>query len=233
MLPADSLGLQTFFLVKLCLKEVFAPEVHYSWRVLRGFGVVHKGVSVTGAEQKSPVVTPGRGRLALTLQTFVSHGNSFSDSSFSRCAENSAWIVTWNSLMHFKIIPCYPNQWCFTCPGSLCTPKCKCKAVWQDKKCRWFRRCSGNNEGSETHPGSPSGVTPLLCGRPCSAASSANQTLKCRFWSLKWLRYFTLFLPLLSPNKLSVVHSCMLRGLVTKAWTLAAPFSSHGNDPKE
>lgn len=99
---------------------------------------------------------------------------------------------------------------------------------------RWFRRCSGNNEGSETHPGSGTGRqwshSPAMWLTLFSSfLSPANQTLKCRFRSLKWPRHFTLFLPLLPPNKLSVVHSCILRGtrsgagLVTKAWTLPAP----------
>lgn len=156
-------------------------------------------------------MTPRRGRSALTLQTFVSRGNNFSDSSLSCCAENSSWIVTWNSLIYFKIILCYPKQWCFTCPDSLCKPKCKCKAAWQNKKCWWFRRCSGNNEASDSHPGSGTGRqwshSPAMWLTLFSSfLSPANQTLKCKFLSLKWLRYFTRFLPLLNPNRLSVVH---------------------------
>lgn len=163
-------------------------------------------MSVTCREQESCCDSKERQFcFALTSQIFVSQENSFSDSSLSCCAENWVWIVTRNSLMSFKIIPSYTKRWCFTCPDCLCKPKSKCKAAWQDKKSRWFRRCSGNNEASETHPGSGTGRqwshSPAMWLTLFSSfLSPANQTLKCRFVNLKWLKYFTRFLPLLYPN---------------------------------
>lgn len=106
--------------------------------------------------------------------------NSFSDASLSCCAENSAWIVTWNNLMYcFKITLCYPKWWCFTCPDSLCKPECKCKASWRIRNVGDLGGVQGTMKALRPTQGlgqGGSGVTPLLCGWPCSAASFALQT---------------------------------------------------------